>query len=173
MKEYGIDKKLEINYSFIGLGSNIESRKENLTNACQCINKYIGNIINFSKIYETEPWGEKNQKKFLNQVIKVKTKLTPLKLLKKCKKIEIKLGRVSCKKWGQRLIDLDILYFNNNIISTNRLIIPHQYIHKRKFVLTPLNDIDKNYLHPKLKLSNNALLKKCNDKKSVIEYGME
>ena len=63
MKEYGIDKKLEINYSFIGLGSNIESRKENLTNACQYINQHIGNIINFSKIYETEPWGDKNQKK--------------------------------------------------------------------------------------------------------------
>ena len=172
MKEYGIDKNLEINYSFIGLGSNIKSRKENLTNAYSYIKKHIGNIINFSKIYETEPWGEKNQKKFLNQVVEVKTKHTPLKLLKKCKKIEIILGRVSSKKWGKRLIDLDILYFNNNIISTNKLIIPHQYIHKRKFVLTPLNDIDKDYLHPKLKLSNNALLKKCNDKNSVIEYGI-
>ena len=57
MKEYGIDKKLEINYSFIGLGSNIKSRKENLTNACSYIKKHVGNIINFSKIYETEPWG--------------------------------------------------------------------------------------------------------------------
>jgi len=172
MKEYGIDKNLEINCSFIGLGSNIESRKENLNNACLYIKKHIGNIINFSKIYETEPWGNKNQKKFLNQVIEVKTKLTPLKLLKKCKEIEIKLGRVSSKKWGKRLIDLDILYFNKNIINTNKLIIPHQYIHKRKFVLTPLNDIDKDYLHPKLGLSNNALLKKCNDKNSVIEYGI-
>ena len=89
MKEYGIDKNLEINHSFIGLGSNIKSRKENLTNACSYIKKHVGNIINFSKIYETEPWGEKNQKNFLNQVIKVKTKLTPLKLLKTCKEIEI------------------------------------------------------------------------------------
>ena len=64
------------------------------------------------------------------------------------------------------------MYKRQNIISTNKLIIPHQYIHKRKFVLTPLNDIDKDYLHPKLKLSNNALLKKCNDKNSVIEYGI-
>ena len=103
MKEYGINKNLEINCSFIGLGSNIESRKENLTNACSYINKHIGNIINFSKIYETEPWGDKNQKNFLNQVIEVKTKLTPLKLLKKCKEIEIKLGRVIFQKMGKKI----------------------------------------------------------------------
>ena len=119
MKEYGIDKNLEINYSFIGLGSNIKSRKDNLTNACLYIKKHIGNIINFSKIYETEPWGDKNQKKFLNQVVEVKTKHTPLKLLKKCKEIEIILGRVSSKKWGKRLIDLDILYLILYFLNIN------------------------------------------------------
>lgn len=163
---------MEINYSFIALGSNLGSRKQNLIQAHNSIIENIGDIIKYSKIYETESWGNNNQQKFLNQVIKIQTRDEPLKLLKKLKKIEKKLGRVKSSKWGERLIDLDILYFNNKIINTKKLIIPHQYLYKRKFVLIPLNDIDKEFKHPILKISNYELLNKCDDKKLVIEHGL-
>ena len=163
---------MEINYSFIALGSNLGSRRQNLIQAHNSIIENIGDIIKYSKIYETEPWGNNNQQKFLNQVIKIQTRDEPLKLLKKLKKIEKKLGRGKSSKWGERLIDLDILYFNNKIINTKKLIIPHQYLDKRRFVLIPLNDIDKEFKHPILKISNHELLNKCDDKKLVIEHGL-
>ena len=172
MKEFGIDKNSEINYSFLALGSNIGSRKKNLIKAHKSIIKNIGKIIKYSKIYETEPWGFNNQQKFLNQVIKIQTKHRPEELLNKLKKIEKKIGRIKSSKWGERLIDLDILYFNDKIINSNKLIIPHQYLHKRKFVLIPLNDINKEFKHPILKISNYELLNNCDDNKSVIEYGL-
>ena len=99
---------MEINYSFIALGSNLGSRKKNLLEANKSIIENIGDIIKHSKVYETEPWGNSNQRKFLNQVIKIQTKVEPLKLLEKLKIIEKKLGRIKSPKWSERLIDLDI-----------------------------------------------------------------
>ncbi len=110
-KEYGTDKKSETNFSYLSIGSNIGDRLHNLSKSQIEIEKVIGKIHNSSKIYETEPWGYKEQKFFLNMVIYVETLLNAESLLLACKKIEKNMGRVKNKKWGERNIDIDILYY--------------------------------------------------------------
>ena len=117
MKEYGIDKKLETNIAYLSLGSNLKNKADNIFEASTFIEKEVGPIIKLSKLYITEPWGIKNQNKFLNQVLSIETSLNPLDLLNTCKKIEKKMGRISSRRWGERLIDIDILYYNNSIIN--------------------------------------------------------
>ena len=116
-KEYGTDKKSETNFSYLSIGSNIGDRLHNLSKSQIEIEKVIGKIHKSSKIYETEPWGFKEQKFFLNMVIYVETLLNAESLLLACKKIEKNMGRVKNKKWGERNIDIDILYYNNDIIN--------------------------------------------------------
>ena len=118
----------------------------------------IGRIIVQSSIYETEAWGIEDQPVFLNQVIFVETLLDASAVLACCQKIESKLGRVRQEKWGARLIDIDILYFNDERIETPHMVIPHPYIHLRKFTLIPLCEIAEDYIHPLLHLSNKELL---------------
>ena len=163
MKEFGIEQELEINKVYISLGSNLGNRKQNLKKSLLLIDKKIGNIFKLSNIYQSEPWGLKNQNYFLNQVIIVDTNHDPFKLIDLCKNIELLMGRKHIKKWGPRNIDIDILYFNNEIINNKNLKIPHPEIHKRRFVLKPLNELDKNYIHPVHNISNLELLKNCND----------
>ena len=171
-KESGTDKTWEIiNYSYLAIGSNIGKRKRNLNKSISYIKSNVGKIYKSSKIYESEPWGFKKQNYFLNQIILVETKLTPLELLNKCKEIEKKMGRKINIKWRERNIDIDILYYNSDIIDEKLLKIPHPHIEKRKFVLIPLNELDEDYIHPKLMKSNSYLLETCEDKCIVKEYG--
>ena len=172
MKEYGIDKKLETNISYLSLGSNLKNKSDNIFKATTFIQDKIGSVIKSSKLYTTEPWGVKNQDKFINQVLSIETNLSPLALLNECKKIEKKMGRINSRRWGERLIDIDILYYNNSIINMKKLSIPHIQIAHRKFILIPLTEIDPNYVHPVLDLTNQQLLKKTNDNCLVIEYGL-
>lgn len=166
-KEFGTDRKSEINLIYLSIGSNIGDRTKNLSNSLLEIENEIGNIVCKSKIYETEPWGYKYQDFFLNQVILVETYLIPETLLDTCKLIESKMGRKVNKKWRERIIDVDILYFNNSIIKKNNLLIPHKFLHDRKFILKPLNDIAPNFLHPKLLKTTSNLLSDCIDKSTV------
>ena len=171
-KESGTDKTWEIiNYSYLAIGSNIGKRKRNLNKSISYNKSKVGKIYKSSKIYESEPWGFKKQNYFLNQIILVETKLTPLELLNKCKEIETKMGRKINIKWRERNIDIDILYYNSDIIDEKLLKIPHPHIEKRKFVLIPLNELDEDYIHPKLMKSNAYLLETCEDKCIVKEYG--
>ena len=163
---------MEINKVFISLGSNLGDRTNNLLSAKNRIKILIGKLIKESKIYETEAWGVKNQKSYLNQVLKIETFLKRHEILSKCLTIEKILGRIRNKKWSSRTIDLDILYYNNEIIDTENLIIPHPEIENRMFILIPLEEIEKDYLHPKLNKTNLVLLKLSKDSSKVSEYGM-
>ena len=157
--------------SYLSLGSNLGNRKNNLNEAIFHLKSKAGLIINTSKVYESEPWGLKDQNFFLNQVIKLKTSFSPQDLLKCCKNIEIKMGRSKSIKWGARNIDIDILYFSKLILNEDDLKIPHPLIQERKFVLLPLNELNKTFNHPTLNKTNSKMLKDCNDNSNIYLYG--
>ena len=163
---------MEINKVFISLGSNLGDKTKNLLSAKFKIINDIGNIIKESKIYESEPWGFKNQPNFLNQVIIIKCVYNANVVLQKCLKIEKEFGRIRKIKWAPRIIDIDILYFNNEIINEKGLLIPHPQIENRNFVLIPLKEIEKKYLHPGINKTHEDLLKLSEDNSKVSEYGM-
>lgn len=126
-----------------------------------------------SKIYQTKAWGNENQDDFYNLVLKAETNLSPVDLLETLLNIESKMGRARTEaKWLPRIIDLDILYYNNDVLDLPNLQIPHPYIAKRKFTLIPLNDIAADYIHPILGLTNKELLQYCLDQGEVIETNL-
>ena len=157
--------------SYLSLGSNLGNRKNNLNEAIFHLKSKAGLIINTSKVYESEPWGLKDQNFFLNQVIKLKTSFSPQDLLKCCKNIEIKMGRSKSIKWGARNIDIDILYFSKLILNEDDLKIPHPLIQERKFVLLPLNELNKTFNHPTLNKTNSKMLEDCSDNSNIYLYG--
>ena len=158
------------NKVFLGLGSNLGNREENLLKAQKLINKKVGKVHSKSSIYETAAWGITEQNAFLNQVLEIETVFSPDAVLHLLLKIEKNMGRIREIKWGERSIDIDILYFNNEIISTENLAIPHPFIQERKFVLLPLCEIAPVFIHPKLKQSNLELLEKCQDSGEIVVF---
>ena len=170
-KEFGTDKKLEIENIFLGLGSNLGDRELNLKKSIKLLNSKAGKVLNISRIYESEPWGVKNQNYFLNQVIEIETHIDPIDLLNICKNIEYDMGRNPEIRWGKRVIDIDILYYQSRVINQKKLIIPHKLMHERKFVMIPLNDLNENHLHPILKITNKEILNNCIDSCKVKYYG--
>lgn len=161
-----------MNKCWLSIGGNMGNRMAFLNSAEDKINKQIGNITSLSKIYESEAWGVKNQNSFLNKVIMIESKLLPLNVLEKCIDIEKILGRERLEKWTKRVIDIDILYYKNEIIHTKNLIIPHPEIQNRRFVLKPLCEISQDYIHPILNKPNTELLEKCKDGLKVWEYNL-
>jgi 2-amino-4-hydroxy-6-hydroxymethyldihydropteridine diphosphokinase len=159
---------MAIHHVYLGLGSNLGDRKSNLGESIKQISEFAI-IKKMSSIYETEPWGLKDQPGFLNQVIFVETKLAPADLLSHLKTIEEKMGRKKTVLYGPRLIDLDILFFNDLLMKTPDLIIPHPHITERAFVLVPLAEIAPNMNHPHHHKTIKELLKDV-DKSSVSLY---
>lgn len=143
---------------YIGIGSNLGDRKENCLRAIELLQKREIIVTKRSSLYETEPWGVKDQPLFLNMAIEIKTGLNPAELLKILKDIEREVGREESFKWGPRIIDLDILLFDNIILKTDNLEIPHPLMHERDFVLRPLCEIAPDIKHPILKLSMHELM---------------
>ncbi len=152
------------------MGSNLGNREENLSTARELIGTKVGDICSISSIYETAAWGITAQNAFLNQVVALETRYSPSAVLAMVLKIEQEMGRIREIKWGERSIDIDILYYNAEIISTENLTIPHPFIEARKFVLIPLCDVAGDLVHPKHKLSNFDLLKQCPDLGKVRLY---
>ncbi len=148
---------------FLSLSSNLGDKKANIENACVLLEKNDIKIIKKSALYETEPWGEEEQPWFLNQVVEVATILHPQDLLEKTQDIEKELGRKKRKKWTEREIDIDILFYGKEILHKENLTIPHPFIEDRKFILVPLNEIASDFIHPILKKSMKELLHECND----------
>lgn len=148
---------------YLGLGSNLGNREENLKIAQCFIEENFGTIISLSSIYETAAWGLTEQNAFLNQVICVETKLPAIKVLQIVLEIEKSMGRIRELKWGARIIDIDILYYANKIVTLPNLSIPHPFIEERRFVLVPLCEIAGEFIHPKLHQTNLELLEKCQD----------
>ena len=148
---------------YLGLGSNLGNREENLQTAQLFITEKFGTIISLSSVYETAAWGLTKQNAFLNQVICIETKFSPIQVLLIILEIEKSMGRIREQKWGARVIDIDILYYANKIVLLPDLEIPHPFIQERRFVLVPLCEIDGEFVHPKFKQTNDELLRKCQD----------
>lgn len=156
---------------FLGIGTNLGKREINLKEAVAMIEEYIGPVEKSSSVYETEPWGFQSRDEFLNIVVIVETNLTPSGLLERILKVESMLGRVRGEKqYSSRVIDIDILLYEDLIIDRKSLKIPHQLMHERKFVLIPLCEIAPEMVHPVLKKSFASLLELCNDKSKVKKY---
>ena len=158
-----------MNDIYILLGANLGSPIEQLELAKNLLIENLGLLHNASSIYQSEAWGIEDQPIFYNQVLHLATSHDAISCLDICQQIENKLGRTREIKWGARLIDIDILYFNNDIIESERLHVPHRFIPQRNFTLVPLCEIAPNYLHPQLGLTNNELLVNCSDKLKVFK----
>ncbi len=152
---------------YLLLGSNLGDRFLHLEKARQFIEKEIGKIIRKSSIYETQAWGEENQPDFLNQVMLVKTTLCPENLLNTIQVIEKKIGRYRHDKWGARIIDIDILFYGQEVIKNKNLQVPHPYLPFRRFALKPLSEICNGLVHPELGADIHTLLERCPDQKAV------
>ncbi len=156
---------------FLGIGSNLGDRESILKDAVAGIIKSIGPVVAASSVYETEPWGFRSENKFLNMVVEVDTSLTPVRVMGRILLIESLLGRIrSEKKYSSRLIDIDILLYDDLIIDTKNLIIPHPRIPERKFVLVPLCEIAPDLIHPVMNKSFASLLISSNDRSEVRKY---
>ncbi len=135
---------------FLSLGTNLGDRESNLKEAISIIKERVGSVISLSAFYQTAPWGFESPNEFLNAVIKADTQLSPLELLHETQDIEIKLGRLkkSTSTYSDRIIDIDILYYDQICLNTSNLVIPHPLLHQRDFVLAPLLEIAPDWQHP-------------------------
>jgi 2-amino-4-hydroxy-6-hydroxymethyldihydropteridine diphosphokinase len=160
---------------FLLLGGNLGDRQQTILEAKKYISLQIGNIEIESSLYQTAAWGVENQPSFLNQVILISSLLSPQEILTQIEDIEKKLGRKRYQKWYARTIDVDILYYENQIfdeeedINTKQknLKVPHLFLQERRFTLVPLVEIAPNFMHPVLQKTNTELLEECLDKLHV------
>jgi len=151
------------------IGGNLGDRKENLLTAISLINEQCGPLTRSSSVYETEAWGKTDQPSFLNQALEISTPLNARQLIRKILKIEKEMGRVRKEKLGPRIIDIDILLFENEIHDLRFLKIPHPEMQNRRFVLVPLTEIDPTLQHPVLKKTIAELLEECPDNLEVTK----
>ncbi len=158
-----------MNLAYLLIGGNIGDRLANLETARNRIEAKCGPIQNLSAIYETEAWGLKDQAAFYNQALAITTALSPAHLLETILEIEVSMGRKRLIPLGPRNIDIDIIYFNQEIIETDGLIIPHPRLSERNFVLAPLVEIAADFEHPVLKKSNSQLYQACKDNSVVYK----
>jgi 2-amino-4-hydroxy-6-hydroxymethyldihydropteridine diphosphokinase len=161
-----------MNIVFLQLGSNLGDRELLFKDSITEIEDRVGNILECSKLYESTPWRVEGQENYLNQILKVKTTLLADDVLLTVLDIEKQLGRVRIEKWGERLIDIDIIFYNDSIIETPELCVPHKHLHERMFVLTPLHNIAPEMVHPKYNKTIEELLKICKDTELVKEYAL-
>lgn len=153
-----------MNQTYLLLGSNIGDRAAWLRQAVGEINKRLGIIRLFSPIYETAAWGQEDQAAFYNQAVRLETPLSPEALLAGLQQIEKDVAnRERTKKWAPRTLDIDILFYNVDVIDQPGLTLPHPHLQERRFALTPLNDIAPEFYHPVLNKTVAQLLAACTD----------
>lgn len=152
-----------MNKAYLLLGSNEGDRLLWLSKGVSLL-KNRSTLLATSAIYSTAAWGVEDQPDFLNMAICIETTLTPQQLLEDILNIEKQLGRQRTVKWGQRILDIDILFYNDDIVDEPTLSIPHPFIQYRRFALVPMNDIAPDLLHPKLNKTITQLLVDCEDK---------
>lgn len=148
-------------------GSNLGDALLNLNIAKTTIQKQIGQVMQESSVYKTQPWGNVNQQDFLNQVLYIQTGLSAKDLMQEILLVESSMGRERIEKWEPRIIDIDILFYGNDVIQLPHLKIPHPLLHERRFVLAPLQEIAPVFMHPVLLQSITQLLESCTDSSKV------
>jgi 2-amino-4-hydroxy-6-hydroxymethyldihydropteridine diphosphokinase len=152
------------------LGSNMGDRLRTLADAEARISRGVGQIINRSRVYETASWGNEALEPYLNKVIEVETMLQPRIVMDKILQIETFMGRKRTDKWASRIIDIDILFYENEIVELPDLAIPHPFLHKRRFTLVPLVEIHPDKIHPLLNKTCRQILEEVKDQLPVAEY---
>jgi len=162
--------ELDSKVVYLLLGNNLGDRLSILNAAIAKIGEQIGTVFIKSSFYETAAWGKEDQPDFLNIALGVKTLLSPLQVLESALSIEEELGRVRHEKWGARLIDIDVILYEDEIVNLiEKLILPHPEMHKRKFVLQPMAEIAPDVVHPIFKKTIFELFKKLNDDLTVLK----
>ncbi|MGK7389721.1 MAG: 2-amino-4-hydroxy-6-hydroxymethyldihydropteridine diphosphokinase [Candidatus Cyclobacteriaceae bacterium M2_1C_046] len=152
-----------VNGKFLLLGGNVDNPEITFKKALELFREKGITVIKLSSCYRTAAWGIKDQPDFLNQVVQIETDLTPEQLLQVILSIEQQLGRKRQEKWGPRLIDIDILYYDQIVMNNEDLSIPHPEIENRRFTLAPLAEIAPDFIHPVNKKSQQQLLALCKD----------
>lgn len=159
--------------ALLSLGSNLGDRVKNIYEGIQKITDKAGKVISYSPLYESKPWGIESPNDYINVCILVETHLSPEELMITLHTIEKDMGRIRSTKYSDRIIDIDILLFDQSIIHTEYLTIPHPRMHERLFVLVPANQIVPMYIHPVFGKSIQQLLLECTDESNVYEYKLK
>lgn len=154
---------------FLLLGSNQGDAALNLATARENIEKKAGVVVAASALYRSAAWGLEDQPDFINQVVQISSEYAPEILLEKILSIEMDMGRKRVRKWGPRLIDIDLLFYGNEVVNTSALQLPHPGIPQRKFTLVPLAELAPDFIHPTLKKTIATLLEECVDPLEVIK----
>jgi len=159
---------------YLLLGSNLGDKKVNLDKAQELVHDQVGNVLRASVTYETAAWGKTDQPSFYNRVVEIRSGLNPVNMLRAINLIEHDMGRIRIEKWRERIIDIDILYYESQVVDTPRLKIPHPGIAYRRFTLVPLVELVPDLVHQILNKTNDELLDNCRDMlkvKTVYEEG--
>jgi len=166
-----LNQALEYHTAYLLLGGNLGDRVANLKKAIELLNDKVGGVLSVSSLYETAAWGKTDQPAFLNQAVALKTRLSALEVLELALNIEQELGRVRKDKWGERLIDIDLILFGDQVINIpDKLQVPHPHMQHRKFVMEPLAEIAPDVLHPVLGETMLSICRNISDPLEVKKF---